>query len=187
MAQEPKVDTLHAAVSLCADYWADMEKAGLDTESRAVVFPANVRTAHARAVQVIEYTKNEKLRKAFEKQAAKLAPLQWEYNGLVIIPAQNEGELVAEGKILGHCVGGYGKAHCDGLSIFFIRHAAAPDLPFFTLQLDTKTGEVLQNRGEKNKDRTQEVRDFEKQWLATVVTPWIKNKTKTKATKRVAA
>ena len=187
IAQEPKVDTLHAAVSLCADYWADMEKAGLDTESRAVVFPANVRTAHARAVQVIEYTKNEKLRKAFEKQAAKLAPLQWEYNGLVIIPAQNEGELVAEGKILGHCVGGYGKAHCDGRSIFFIRHAAAPDLPFFTLQLDTKTGEVLQNRGEKNKDRTQEVRDFEKQWLATVVAPWIKNKTKTKATKRVAA
>ena len=107
-----------------------------------------------------------------------MAPLQWEHNGLVITPAQNEGQLIAEGKILGHCVGGYGKAHCEGKSIFFIRHTDAPDLPFFTLQLNTKTGAVLQNRGEKNKDRTPEVKDFEEQWLAVIVAPWIKQKTK---------
>lgn len=185
MPQEPKRDTLYGAISLCVDYWADMERAGLDTENRAVVFPSDVRTAHARAIQVIEYTKNEKLRKAFENQAAKLTPLQWEYNGLIITPAKNEGELVAEGKVLGHCVGGYGEAHCKGKSIFFIRHTAAPDLPFFTLQLDTKTGKVMQNRGGCNCERTKEVRDFEEKWLASVVAPWIK--AKNKPAKRVAA
>lgn len=178
MEKQPHRDNLTTAISLCVDYWADMEKAGLDTESRVVVFPVNVRTAHARAVQANKYAQDEKLRKAFEKQAKKLAPLQWEHDGLVITPAQNEGQLIAEGKTLGHCVGGYGESHCSGNSIFFIRHAIAPDIPFYTLQLDTKTGKVLQNRGEKNKDRTQEVRRFEEQWLAVIVGPWIQKKTK---------
>lgn len=178
MPEEPKRDNLAGAISLCVDYWADMEKAGLDTESRVVVFPSNVRTAHARAVQANKYAQDEKLRKAFAKQGEKLAPLQWEHNGLVITPAQNEGQLIAEGKILGHCVGGYGKAHCEGKSIFFIRHTAAPDLPFFTLQLDTKTGRVMQNRGVCNCERTQEVRDFEEKWITSVVAPWVKSKNK---------
>ena len=178
MADQPKRDRLQDAICLCVDYWADMEKAGLDTESRVVVFPSNVQTAHARAVQAIKYAQDEKLRKAFAKQAERLAPLQWEHGGLLITPAQNEGQLIAEGKILGHCVGGYGDAHCKGDCIFFIRHTAAPDLPFFTLQLNTKTGRVLQNRGEKNCERTPEVRAFEEQWLAVIVDPWIQKKTK---------
>ena len=178
MADQPKRDRLQDAISLCVDYWADMEKAGLDTESRVVVFPSNVRTAHARAVQAIKYAQDEKLRKAFAKQAERLAPLQWENGGLLITPAQNEGQLIAEGKTLGHCVGGYGDAHCKGDCIFFIRHTDAPDLPFYTLQLNTKTGVVLQNRGKRNRDRTQEVRDFEEQWLALIVSPWIQKKTK---------
>lgn len=178
MADQPKRDRLQDAISLCVDYWADMEKAGLDTESRVVVFPSNVRTAHARAVQAIKYAQDEKLRKAFAKQAKRLAPLQWEHGGLLITPAQNEGQLIAEGKILGHCVGGYGESHCRGNSIFFIRHTDAPDLPFYTLQLNTKTGKVLQNRGVKNCERTLEVRAFEEQWLAVIVAPWIQKKTK---------
>ena len=97
---------------------------------------------------------------------------------MLITPAQNEGQLIAEGKILGHCVGGYGESHCRGNSIFFIRHTDTPDLPFYTLQLNTKTGVVLQNRGKRNRDRTQEVRDFEEQWLAVIVAPWIQKKTK---------
>lgn len=44
--------------------------------------------------------------------------------------------------------------------------------------MNTKTGAVLQNRGEKNKDRTPEVKDFEEQWLAVIVAPWIQKKTK---------
>ena len=158
------------------DYWADMEKAGFDTESREVVFPKNLKEAHARAVAAIKYAENEKLRKAFEKQAERLEPLKWEHDGLVIIPAKSEQELIVEGKVLGHCVGGYGESHCQGKSIFFVRHSETPDIPFFTLQLDTKTGRVLQNRGRKNCDRTKEVQEFEKQWLAAIVSPWVQKK-----------
>ena len=114
--------------------------------------------------------------KEFEKQAERLEPLKWEHDGLVIIPAKSEQELIVEGKVLGHCVGGYGESHCQGNSIFFVRHRETPDIPFFTLQLDTKTGRVLQNRGRKNCDRTKEVQEFEKQWLAVIVSPWIQKK-----------
>ena len=169
---------IEEAADLCVDYWKDAKRAKFDLANPVVMFPKDIKEAHARAISAIKYTENEKYKAKFAKQAERLAPLQWEHGGLLITPAQNEGQLIAEGKILGHCVGGYGESHCKGKSIFFIRHTDAPELPFYTLQLNTKTGEVLQNRGERNRDRTQEVRDFEEQWLAVIVAPWIQKKTK---------
>lgn len=167
------------AKDLCMDYWKDAKSAGFNLSDPVVMFPKDVKKAQARAVIAIKYVTNEKLKAKFEKQAKKLQPLQWECGDLVIIPAQNENQLIIEGKILGHCVGGYGEEHCQGKSIFFVRRTAERDLPFFTLQLDTSTGKVLQNRGEKNCERTHEVRTFEEQWLAVVVAPWIEKTRRT--------
>lgn len=166
------------AAALCADYWKDTKRAQFDIENPVVMFPKDIKQAQTRAVAAIKYAEQEKYKAKFAAQAKKLAPLQWENGGLLITPAQNESQLIAEGKILGHCVGGYAHAHCSGNSIFFVRHTDAPDLPFFTLQLDTKTGRVIQNRGKGNCERTQEVRDFEEQWLVIIVAPWIQKKTK---------
>lgn len=169
---------IEEAADLCVDYWKDAKRAKFDLANPVVMFPKDIKEAHARAISAIKYTENEKYKTKFAKQAKKLAPLQWKNGGLLITPAQNESQLIAEGKALRHCVGGYGDAHCKGNCIFFIRRTAAPDLPFYTLQLNTKTGVVLQNRGEKNCERTQEVRAFEEQWLAVIVAPWIQKKTK---------
>lgn len=180
-AENPKMCTerrIESAISLCVDYWKDIQRANFDTGSGAVVFPKNLKNAHARAIQSIKYAESEALRAKFAKQSESLAPLRWECGGLFIVPAESEAQLIAEGKILKHCVGGYGKAHCDGRSIFFIRCADAADVPFFTLQLDTDTGRVLQNRGCENCDRTPEVRDFENRWLSEVVAPWLATKKK---------
>lgn len=169
---------IEEAADLCVDYWKDAKRAKFDLANSVVMFPKDIKKAHARAISAIKYTENEKYKTRFERKAKQLAPLQWENGGLLITPAQNESQLIAEGKTLGHCVGGYGDAHCKGDCIFFIRHTDAPDLPFFTLQLNTKTGKVLQNRGENNCERTLEVRAFEEQWLAVIVAPWIQKKTK---------
>lgn len=175
--QEKKCNRpIESAAALCLDYWKDAKRANFDITDPVVIFPKNVKEAQARAVAAIKYATDEKLRAKFTKQAKKLEPLRWESGGLLIVPAQDESQLIAEGKVLGHCVGGYGEAHCNGNSIFFIRHVAAPELPYFTLQLDTKTGRVLQNRGEKNCTRTDEVRAFEEEWLSIIVAPYIQNK-----------
>ncbi|MBR4017096.1 MAG: PcfJ domain-containing protein, partial [Oscillospiraceae bacterium] len=168
------------AARLCEDYWEDLPKIGANMTDREVMFPANLKVAHARVISAIKYQEDEALRKKFLKISKNLSALKWEHNGLLIIPAASESELIAEGKILEHCVGGYGHAHCEGKSIFFIRHTQEKDVPYFTLQLNTKTGFVIQNRGQKNCDRTKEVEMFEKEWLSTIVMPWINQKKESK-------
>lgn len=184
-SKKAKRKTLPETVTLCMDYWADMVKAGLDTENSAVVFPRDVAEAHARALVAIKYAESEKLRPKFEKVAEKLKPLKWEWGDLLIRPAVSQSELIVEGKILNHCVGGYSQDHCEGRSIFFIRNKEDPNMPYYTLQLDTKTGRVLQNRGKKNRDRTEDVKAFEDAWLKQVVLPWVQ-KNKKKAAKAAA-
>lgn len=170
---------INGTAVFCVDYWEDAQRAGFDLESEVVAFPRSVTEAQARATAAVRYKKDATLRGKFERMAKRLQPLRWEYKGLLITPAESEEQLILEGKALGHCVGGYGNAHCSGKSIFFIRHADSPETSFFTLQLDTATGEVLQNRGRMNCARTPEVEEFEKQWLCQVVRPWLAKKQKT--------
>lgn len=186
-AMQNKGRAIEEAISLCVDYWEDAKKAKFDTSASAVMFPKDIKAAQARAVMAIEYEEKEEYKAAFAKQAKRLEPLRWECDDLIIIPAKNERELIVEGTILGHCVGGYAASHCAGHSIFFIRQSTAPEVPFYTLQLNTKTGVVMQNRGEKNCNRTPQVAAFEKKWLQKVVLPYIESKQKkNKAPQKVA-
>lgn len=171
--------SIYGTMGFCVDYWKDAERAGLDLESEVVAFPHSVTEAQARATAAIRYKEDAALRGKFDKLAKRLQALRWEYMGLIITPAESEEQLILEGKALGHCVGGYGKAHCSGKSIFFIRHAESPQKSYFTLQLDTATGKVLQNRGRCNCARTPEVEVFEQEWLCQVVKPWLDHKQKT--------
>lgn len=160
------------------DYWKDAERAGFNLESEVVAFPHSVTEAQARATAAIRYKEDAALRGKFERMAKRLQALSWEHMGLIITPAESEEQLILEGKALGHCVGGYGKAHCNGESIFFIRRAESPKESYFTLQLDTATGKVLQNRGRHNCARTPEVEAFEQAWIFQVVKPWLDHKQK---------
>ena len=170
---------INGTVGFCVDYWNDAQKAGFDLESEVVAFPRSATEAQARATAAIRYKEDAALRGKFERMTKRLQPLRWEYKSLFITPAESEEQLILEGKALGHCVGGYGKEHCSGKSIFFIRHTDSPETSFFTLQLDTANGKVLHNRGRINCARTPEVEEFEKQWLCQVVTPWINSRRKT--------
>ena len=112
----------------------------------------------------------EKLRKKdFEKRYKQLSRFIWEHDGILIRPACSAKELQDEGKALHHCVGGYaGKVVAGETAIFFIRRASAPDESWYTLELDENMLVVRQNRGLRNCDRTQEIKDFEAAWLAWV-------------------
>lgn len=148
------------------DYLTACRKIGWDTSDDAIRYPKNLTAAHDRAVAQIKYHENEALRRNFGIRAKKLAALSWQEGNLLIRPAANESELIAEGKTLGHCVATYAERHARGqTAIFFIRHADDPGLPYFTLELDEKNLSVRQNRGKRNCARTPEVEAFEKHWL----------------------
>lgn len=148
------------------------------------IFPSNLQRAHnntleryneaqdrRRKMAEQERRKKEKAAKEerkekFKTRYSQLSKFEYQENGLIIIACRDEDELKNEGTVLKHCVYSYKDAHADGKSaIFFIRHIAEPQKPFFTLELDEKSLTVRQNRGKCNCARTEEIVVFEKHWL----------------------
>ena len=69
-------------------------------------------------------------------------------------------EIVNEGKLLHHCVGGYANRHAHmKLHIMFIRTTEKPDVPFYTVEVDL-FGKIVQVRGQRNCKTTPEVDAF---------------------------
>ena len=164
------------------DYWNMAQRLGMDLEDGLVRYPRDPKAAHDGAVERYNQQKDQLLAESFHRRAEELAWLAWEQDGLLIRPCADQEELQKEGKELHHCVATYAQKHSDGkTAILFIRRAAEPDKPYYTLELDEQTLTVRQNRGLRNCARTAEIRAFEDAWLA-----WAKGQRKKKK-KRSAA
>lgn len=157
--QKADWNTLH-------DYWHMAHGLHRDLSDSLVRWPRSLKAAHDQVMTEQKARENAALNEMFIKRAEELDRLSFELDGLLIRPCRNETELIREGKDLHHCVATYAKRHAEGkTAILFIRQAAEPDTPFFTLEFDEKTKTVRQNRGLRNCDRTPEVAAFEAAWL----------------------
>ena len=151
------------------DYWNMAKDLHEDLNDPETVYPQNIVTAHDAATMRLEAQKTEISREKFVKRCLQLQRFCWASDGLEIHPARSQFEMVQEGKALHHCVATYSNKMANGeTAIFFIRHSNDPETPYFTLELDEKTGKVLQNRGMRNCARTEEVKAFEQKWLERV-------------------
>ena len=77
--------------------------------------------------------------------------------------SMKRSDLTTEGQCLNHCVGGqaYFERHILGHQmVFFIRKVSAPDKPYFTAEIDTDTGRIIQLYGFGDCSAPKEVRDF---------------------------
>ena len=86
---------------------------------------------------------------------------------LAVLPA-HRSDLIAEGKSLGHCVGGkyYAQKHMSGESlIVFIRRASAEMTPFVTMELRMEDAHILQLFGAGNSDPQKDVRKFAEKFV----------------------
>ena len=109
------------------------------------------------------------MQEKFDKRYAELEKFCYSSGGLSIHPARSQKEMITEGKLLDHCIGGYADSHAEGrTSIFFIRRESEPETPFYTLEFDVKSLKVRQNRGYKNCAKTDEVQAFEDEWVEFV-------------------
>lgn len=105
------------------------------------LWPKHLQDAHDRAYQMLRERRDkeeaDKLRLGFNKTRDAYAHLEWTDGELDVILPKNNGELVYEGDVLRHCVGGYGNQHINGTSvIFFIRRHRRPERPYYTLAID---------------------------------------------------
>ena len=151
------------------DYWNMAETLEMDLESDQVRYPRDLKAAHDRAVERFNRQKDQLVQEGFDKRRAELEKFSWERDGILIRPCASQTELRQEGKSLSHCVASYAQDYALGkTAILFIRRAAEPDKPWYTLELDEKTLSVRQNRGKRNCDRTEEITAFEEAWLAHI-------------------
>ncbi len=162
------------------DYWGMARRARMDLNQEIVRWPPHLRQAHDRLAETIRYKTSEKQRKTFAEMTERCRGLAWEHNGICIRPAETPEELVKEGQVLHHCVGGYSSSHAAGRIILFIRHARRPERSWFTLNVDVHTKRIIQNHGYGNERSPsgkhltipKEVRDFVALWEKEVLTPW---------------
>ena len=146
------------------DYISDCAKLRYDTKDKSINSPKNFYAAHERTTM---------LRAMIEDPGAYTTikgreELEFEDGGLFIRAPKNKAEIVAEGKALSHCVGGYADRHAQGkLSIMFLRRKDKPDEPYYTVEVGNDL-KIRQCRGYKNnvisvggEEKPQEIENFE--------------------------
>lgn len=156
MAVPPPVDrTWH-------DYIRAAEDIGYDTTNKSVVMPRDLYGKHDSAVALASEMREEKkyggegTAKRFEERAPELMK-KYAKTGeryFVRVP-QHPREIIAEGAALSHCVGGFNyiKNHAAGKNpILFLRRTDDPDTPFYTMEINHLTNEILQCEGGKSAD-----------------------------------
>lgn len=143
-----------AFISLYRDYIDECRKLGYPLDDESVLFPKDLRDKHAETSVLCRYSINAAGREKCIKRHETLVKMGLELTcGELTVRAPVDGtDIIAEGAKLSHCVGGYAKRHANGeTTILFIRRKADPDTPYFTLEIDIKTGRVIQCYGYKNR------------------------------------
>lgn len=154
-------------VTLLRDYWRMADALQMDLDNLQVRWPKNLKKAHDDAAKRYKSHKSEIVAAGFVRRAEEMKGFEWHQGGLMIRVCQSQQEMIDEGKKLNHCVARYAEDHANGkTTIFLIRKEEQPDVPWFTLELNVKKGVVAQNRGKCNCSRTEEVIEFENNWIA---------------------
>lgn len=160
--------TFGMAFRVWKDYVAAAEALERRIYREDVKFPKDLWTAHEEAAeqnrkrlekerrrelrrQSAEAAERERLSKMAYAQRKKELEKRYGYaaEGLMIRVPKNRAEILAEGKALQHCVGGYADRHMEGkVTILFLRQEAAPEVPFLTVEMNGD--KLVQIHGWKN-------------------------------------
>lgn len=164
------------------DYCRMAAQSGMDMAQEENRWPKDLRAAHDRAMEASRYAAADcgKYAEQFREMSARCAALAWEHDGICIRPAMEPSELVREGDVLHHCVGGYAQNHADGNIILFVRHSRRPERSWYTLNINVKTHKEIQLHGYRNEmgengarlKIPQRVRDFVDLWRREVLDKW---------------
>lgn len=144
------------------DYVFDCKLLNYSLENTLVLFPRDLDKAHREIRSMVENRKvelfNEKFNELYETY---INTFGWTFKNYVIEPPKSYDEVIEEGNVLDHCVGSqiYGDKVIKGESvILFLRKKEEIEKPFYTLEVDAKTLELIQCRGKRNKSMNDEVK-----------------------------
>lgn len=151
---------------------------GYDLTNSIYQQPRSLQDAHEK--MVLESNKKEQ-DKRLEEVKTRFPDIRKQYRKLrnryfyeddqfLIRPARSAEEIVQEGQILHHCVGGdtYLGKHNEGKTyILMLRKKAAPEIPYITVEIDGKEDRIRQWYGAHDKKPDEKNM---KRWLDTYLT-----------------
>ena len=148
------------------DYLRMREERGYDLHNTIYLWPKNLRRAHDQMVDEINgeaiKSREEEVEKRFPEIRKKYRRLRsmfyYEDDDFLIRPARSAKEIVREGRILHHCVGGDGylRKHNNGDSyILFLRWKESQEEPYITIEI--KDGKIQQWYGEYDRKPDQNI------------------------------
>lgn len=129
-----------------ADYIRMRLEQGYDISDSIKLFPKDFERRHAEMILEKEKAKMDKRKREVEEKYPQIKEkfkrlnkrYGYEKDDYLIRPAQSAAEIVEEGRVLHHCVGGdsYLSSHAKGNSfILFLRKKEQPELPFCTIEI----------------------------------------------------
>lgn len=145
-----------------ADYLSMRINLGYDLNNTVYQQPQDLEAEHNKMVME---TNKEEMDKHLKEVAERYPEIRHVYRGLrnkylyeddkyIIRPARSAEEIVMEGRLLHHCVGGntYLNKHNTGKTyILMLRFKEEPDVPYITVEIDAKNPRILQWYGDKDK------------------------------------
>lgn len=171
----------HTAITY-ADYLSMRVNAGYDLSNSVYQQPRDLEAAHNKLVMESNKAKMDRhleevaerypeIRKSYKKLRNKY---YYEDDRYIIRPARSAEEIVMEGRLLHHCVGGniyLGKHNTGQTYILMLRFREEPDVPYITVEIDAKNPKILQWYGDKDRKPDKEnMRKWLNIWLKKLKT-----------------
>lgn len=135
--------------------YLDMAKSlNYDLTEETVLMPKKLQERHDAAAETLgELDRLDEI-KAYKIRRKQLEKKYgFKLGGLRILVPNSAEEIIAEGKTLHHCVGGYAARHVQGKTvILFLRNAKKPMRSFLTIEMIKRQGrmEIMQIHGYRN-------------------------------------
>lgn len=152
---------LREALRIWEDYVTAAEATGYPLHRENVLLPKNLGAAHDEAAKKhnavmqrqraqAEQERLAAVNAAYEERREKLnRKYGFEMDGLLVRAPISGAEVLDEGRVLKHCVGGYADRHVQGkTAILFMRREAKPDEPWLTIEMNGN--KLVQIHGYRN-------------------------------------
>lgn len=151
------------------DYLDNCNKLEYDMKNEALIMPKDLWKEHDKVMKLFKLREDEILAKRMAQlveERREIEVMDMEL-GFLIRQPYSVKEIVAEGKALDHCVGGYAERHAEGITtIMFIRRISEPMEPFYTMEV-SRDLEIKQCYGYKNNryhKKTEDIILFEERY-----------------------
>ena len=165
------------------DYLSDLSKpeVGGDLTDTSMTFPKDLQAAKDRVRELIQIKADEFTNEKIRQRAETLKKYVFSDDRFTLVIPQSVQDIVNEGKALSHCVGSYAYKHAEGrTTILFLRKKDDLQTPFYTMEVNIHSCEIVQCRGYKNNrannPKPQEIKDFEKSYETFLMSMSRKNK-----------